>query len=164
MQAVPKDTIVPLVIGLVRAIRECCQRQEMEMCRELTLTPSQLACLMAVPAQAEEFNVHQVAEVMGLSPSRASRIVDSLACDGLLYRRTADNDRRIQVLALTPAGNKKWHTACDLLAERKEAAIQLPPEGCRELAEKLRCWSTHGNLGPAGVNVPKASGAHCLAL
>ena len=76
------------------------------MCQKLGLTASQFACLLALPEQAGEFNVHQVAEVMGLSPSRTSRIVDSLVRDGLLSRRTLDSDRRTQLVALTSTGGR----------------------------------------------------------
>ena len=77
------------MIGLVRAMRDCCQRQEGEMCHKLSLTASQFACLLAMP-ETGELTVHQVAKVMGLSPSRASRIVDSLVREGLLERQTTD--------------------------------------------------------------------------
>ncbi|MGB8218499.1 MAG: MarR family transcriptional regulator, partial [Candidatus Methanoperedens sp.] len=97
MKVAQENTVVPLLLGLVRSVRDYCQRQEMEMCRKLVLTPSQLACILTVPVHADEFNVDQVAKVMGLSLSRASRVVDSLVCRGSLYRRTADSDRRIHL-------------------------------------------------------------------
>ena len=103
MQGPPENHTIPRLIGLVRALRDCCQRQEGEMCHKLSLTPSQFTCLLAMP-ETGDLTVHQVAKVMGLSPSRASRIVDSLVRDGLLERRTTDKDRRRQFLALTAAG------------------------------------------------------------
>ena len=84
MKSVSRNRAVPLLIGLVRTMRDCCQRQEGQMCRKLALTPSQFACLLAMPEPAGELNVHQVAKVMGLSASRTSRIVDSLVRGGLL--------------------------------------------------------------------------------
>ncbi len=103
MQGPPENHTIPPLIGLVRTLRDCCQRQEGEMCHKLSLTPSQFTCLLAMP-ETGDLTVHQVAKVMGLSPSRASRIVDSLVRDGLLERRTTDKDRRRQFLALTTAG------------------------------------------------------------
>ena len=109
------------------------------MCRKLALTPSQFACLLAMPEPAGEFNVQQVAKVMGLSPSRASRIVDSLVRGGLLARRTLDSDRRTQLVTLTPAGQEKWQVAQKLLAEcEKKLLAHLPPQRSRELAETLK--------------------------
>ncbi len=93
------------------------------MCHQLALTASQFACLLAMP-ETGELTVHQVAKAMGLSPSRASRIVDSFVRTGLLDRKTSDQDRRRQLLALTPAGRTKWQTAHRLLAGvRAEAVI-----------------------------------------
>ena len=139
MKVAPQNTVVPLLIGLIRTIRDCCLRQETEMCRKLVLTPSQLACLLAVPAQAKEFNVEQVAKVMGLSPSRTGRVIDSLVRSGLLCRRTADSDRRIHLLALTPAGGKKCHEAGILLVEcEKNLLSKLPHQRSKELEEALK--------------------------
>jgi DNA-binding MarR family transcriptional regulator len=120
-------------------MRDCCQQQEGKMCRKLGLTPSQFACLVAMPEQAGEFNVHEVAEIMGLSPSRASRIIDSLVRSGLFSRRTLDRDRRTQLVALTPTGQERWQEAHRLLAEcERRLLAHLPPQRKQELAETLK--------------------------
>jgi DNA-binding MarR family transcriptional regulator len=139
MKGASKNPAVPLLTGLVRTIRDCCQRQEGVMCRKLALTPSQFACLVAMPEPAAEPNVHQVAKVLGLSPSRASRIVDSLVRAGLLARRTLDQDRRTQLVSLTAAGQEKWQEAQRLLTEcERRLLAHLPPQRTRELAETLK--------------------------
>jgi DNA-binding MarR family transcriptional regulator len=139
MEVAPKNTAVPLLTGLVRTMRDCCQRQEGVMCGKLGLNPSQFACLLAMPEQAGEFTVHEVAEVMGLSPSRTSRIVDSLVRAGLLARRSLDSDRRTQLVTLTAAGQEKWHEAHRLLAEcEKRLLAHLSPQHKQELAETLK--------------------------
>jgi DNA-binding MarR family transcriptional regulator len=141
------------LLGLVRAMRDCCQRQEGEMCRKLALTASQFACLLAMPEPDGELNVHQVAKVMGLSASRASRIVDSLVHAGLLDRRTMDSDRRTQLVTLTTGGREKWQLAHQLLAEcEKKLLSHLPPRRGQEMQETLqtliKAWGT--GLWPAG--------------
>lgn len=139
MKSATQNPAIPLLTGLVRTIRDCCQRQEGVMCRKLALTPSQFACLVAMPEPAAELNVHQVAQVMGLSPSRASRIVDSLVRAGLFSRRTMDNDRRTQLVALTSFGQEKWQEAQKLLTEcERRLLAHLPPQRTRELAETLK--------------------------
>ena len=139
MKNVAQNPAVPLLIGLVRTIRDCCQRQDGMMCRKLALTPSQFACLVAMPEPAIELNVRHVAKVMGLSHSRASRIVDSLVRAGLLDRRTMDTDRRTQLVTLTPAGREKWHLSHQLLAEcEKKLLSHLPPQREQELEETLK--------------------------
>jgi len=130
---------LPLLVSLVRAMRDCCQRQEKEICRKLSLTPSELACLLAIQERDHKFSVHEVAKLMGLSQSRASRVIDSLACDGLLHRQTADSDRRTQLLALTPAGLKKWYAARKLMIECEQKVLaSLTPQKSREMEELLK--------------------------
>lgn len=138
MQGPPESQTVPRLIGLVRTLRDCCQRQEGEMCHQLSLTPSQFACLLVLPENGD-LTVHQIARVLGLSPSRASRIVDSLVRHGLLERRTTDQDRRRQFLALTAAGRTKWQTADELLVgcEQKLLSHLSAPQS-QELAEAFR--------------------------
>ena len=146
MKGVPQDPTVPLLTGLVRTIRDCCQRQEGVMCRKLALTPSQFACLVAMPEPAAELNVQQVAKVMGLSPSRASRVVDSLVRGGLFARRAMDHDRRTLLVSLTSTGQEKWQEAQTLLTEcERRLLAHLPPQPTRELAETLKTLiSAHG--------------------
>lgn len=139
MQGVPSNPAVPMLTGLVRTIRDCCQRQEGVMCRKLALTPSQFACLVAMPEPGAELSVHQVAKFMGLSPSRASRVVDSLVRAGLFSRRTMDHDRRTQLVSLTSIGQEKWQEAQKLLIEcEKRLLAHLPQQRTQELAETLR--------------------------
>jgi DNA-binding MarR family transcriptional regulator len=139
MKDAPKNTAVPLLTGLVRTMRDCCQRQEGRMCGKLGLNPSQFACLLAMPEQAGEFTVNEVAEVMGLSPSRTSRIIDSLVRASLFSRRTLDRDRRTQLVTLTSAGQEKWQEAHRLLAEcERRLLAHLSPQHKQALAETLK--------------------------
>jgi len=143
MKGVAQNPAVPLLTGLVRTIRDCCQRQEGVMCRKLALTPSQFACLVAVPSPDVELNVHQVAKVMGLSPSRTSRIVDALVRGGLFSRRTLESDRRTQLVTLTTDGQEKWQEAHKLLAECEKRLLgHLPPQRTEDLAETLKTLIT----------------------
>jgi len=146
MKDAPQNTAISL-LGLVRTMRDCCQRQEGEMCRKLALTASQFACLVVMPEQAGELNIHQMAKIMGVSPSRASRIIDSLARAGLLDRRTMDSDRRTQLVTLTPSGREKWQLAHKLLAEcEKRLLAHLAPQRGQEMQETLQtlinAWGT----------------------
>ncbi len=139
MKGVAPNPAVPLLTGLVRTIRDCCQRQEGVMCRKLALTPSQFACLVAMPSPAAELNVHQVAKVMGLSPSRTRRIVDALVRGGIFSRRTLESDRRTQLVALTASGRDKWQEAHKLLAECEKRLLgHLPQQRTEDLAETLK--------------------------
>ena len=139
MKDITQNSAVPLLTGLVRTIRDCCLQKEGMLCKKLRLTRSQFACLLALPEPAAQLNVHQVATAMGLSPSRACRVVDSLVRRSLLIRHALESDRRIQLVALTAAGRKKWQQAQKLLAECEEKLQeQLPAERTQELAETLQ--------------------------
>jgi DNA-binding MarR family transcriptional regulator len=138
MKRPPENPAIPRLIGLVRTLRDCCQRQEGEICHQLDLTASQFACLLAIP-ETSDLTVHQVAKAMGLSPSRASRIVDSLVRHGFLDRKTTDKDRRQQILALTPAGRTKWQTAHQLLVGCEQKLLShLSAQHSLELAEAFQ--------------------------
>jgi len=138
MESTPKNQTDLLLNGLVRSIRDCCQRKEGEMCQQLALTASQFACLLAMP-ETSALNVHQLGEALGLSPSRASRIVDSLVREGLFDRQTTDNDRRQQHLTLTSPGRAKWHKAHMLLMECEQKLLsQLSAQPSRDLEEALK--------------------------
>jgi len=148
MKGAPKNTAISL-LELVRTMRDCCQRQEGEMCRKLAVTASQFGCLLAMPEQAGELNVHQVATIMGLSASRASRIIDSLTRAGWLDRRTMDSDRRTQLVTLTPSGREKWQLAHKLLAEcEKKLLAHLPPQRSQEMQETLQTLINAWKTGP----------------
>jgi len=137
MEGSPDNPAIPPLIGLVRVMRDCCQRQEGEMCQKLGLNASQFACLLAMPKDAE-LNVQQIARVMELSPSRTSRIVDSLVQEGLLERKNSDNDRRQQHVILTAFGYQKLQTAYVLLAECEQKLFSyLSAQKSRELEELL---------------------------
>jgi DNA-binding MarR family transcriptional regulator len=139
MKDIPQSPAVPLLTGLVRTIRDCCQQKESDLCKKLGVTRSQFACLLALPEPAAELNVHQVSSAMGLSPSRACRVVDSLVKRGLLVRHAPDSDRRIQLVGLTAAGRKKWQQAQKLLGECEEKLREhLPAERTEELAKTLK--------------------------
>lgn len=135
----PKSPVVPPLVGLVRTIRDCCQRKEGELCRQLALTASQFACLLVLPEQAGELKMQQVAKVMGLSQSRASRVVDSLVRAGLLERRPLASDRRTQLVTLAPAGREKWQLAQKLLVECEEKLqAKLSEQRSQEMEATLR--------------------------
>jgi DNA-binding MarR family transcriptional regulator len=161
MSRFSETSAVPPLIGLVRAMRDCCQRQEGEMCHKLDLNVSQFACLLAMP-ETGELTVHQVAKAMELSPSRASRIVDSLVQENLLERKTSINDRRQQYLCLTSVGRAKWQTAHLLLAECEQKLLShLSGHKSKELEKLLTAVI---NAMTQGVWVKKAENGSALEV
>jgi DNA-binding MarR family transcriptional regulator len=154
MKRIPLNQTVPLLIGLVRTIRDCCQRKEGEMCQELGLTSSQFSCLLAMP-ETGALNVHELGQAIGLSASRASRVTDSLVREGLLHRQTTDDDRRQQHLALTAAGCARWRQAHALLVDCEQRLLShLSAQQSRELEEALK---TVINALKEGAQAPRAA-------
>jgi MarR family transcriptional regulator, organic hydroperoxide resistance regulator len=143
----PQGTAIPPLINLVRAMRDCCQRQEGEICQKLGINVSQFACLLVMP-ETGELTIHQVAKAMELSPSRASRVVDSLVQENLLERKTSAQDRRQQDICLTSAGLSKWQTARLLLRECEQKLLtHLSTQKSQELEKLLTAVinaMTHG--------------------
>ncbi|GAA0945455.1 MarR family transcriptional regulator [Pseudonocardia zijingensis] len=69
----------------------------------LDLTPPQvglLGLIAASPGQSQQ----QVAQVLGMPPSRLVGLVDALADRGLVERRRNPDDRRLHALHITEAG------------------------------------------------------------
>lgn len=127
------------LISLIRALRACCEQREEEFCQRLGLTASQFSCLAAVPNQAEELSIQQIARLMNLSPSRASRVVDSMVITGLLVRRPLQTDRRTQLVAMTAKGKKIWQAVHRLLEDcEKRLRKQMKKRQPRELEEALQ--------------------------
>ena len=137
MEGSMETPAVPKLISLVRAMRDCCQRQEGKICQELALTASQFACLVALPTSGD-LTVQQVAAVMRLSPSRASRVVESLVRAGLLERHNTSQDRRQQLVTLTAPGRVKWQKAQTLLVECEQKLLaHLSIQESKELEAAL---------------------------
>lgn len=105
------------LMNLVRMLRDCCQRKEDELCRQLSLNNSQYACLLLFPASGT-VGVNELSRIIHLSPSRTSRVAETLVRGGFLSRRTPASDRRSQLLSLTPQGR------------RAKAAIERLTAGC----------------------------------
>jgi DNA-binding MarR family transcriptional regulator len=87
----------------MRMLSECCRRKEHDICRRLSLSSAQLACLMSFP-EKEDAGVVRVSERLELSPFRVSRIVGSLVRRGLVARERSTSDRRREKLDLTQKG------------------------------------------------------------
>jgi MarR family transcriptional regulator, organic hydroperoxide resistance regulator len=107
------------------------------ICDDLDLTPMQGQSLKALdPDRPVAMSV--LADALICDASNVTGIVDKLESRGLIIRQGAENDRRIKMLAVTPAGRQ--------LREQLIARSQVPPAAVsampvaarRELAEVLR--------------------------
>jgi DNA-binding MarR family transcriptional regulator len=93
---------------------------------EFDLTVQQVFALKQL-GRERPMAMSELASSLGCDASNVTSIVDRLESRGLLDRRSADHDRRIKALVMTPAGIE--------LRDRIEARMQDPP-------------ATLGNLSP----------------
>ncbi|MDO5744063.1 MAG: MarR family transcriptional regulator [Micrococcaceae bacterium] len=105
--------------------------------RELGITPAEAGVLRIVGRQAG-INQRELAERLGLAPSRMVPLIDSLQASGLVIRSRSATDRRNQELQLTEQGQELLANL-RAVAEEQEAAIAegLDPADRAHLYELL---------------------------
>ncbi len=81
--------------------------------------------------------MNELAGAMGCDPSYVTWIADQLEANGLAERRLAAHDRRVKVLALTPAGVETREQLLDRLAQTPFAIDQLSAAETRTLSDLL---------------------------
>lgn len=87
---------------------------------QLQLTPPH-AGLLGVLKRSGGQSQQDVAEHLGLHPSRMVALVDELEAKGLIQRRANPDDRRVYALFLTPAGEKALRDIARVQGEHAEA-------------------------------------------
>ena len=80
-----------------------CQEKESRLADEHNLLEAELKCLRLMASQ-ESLNNKDVAEIMSLSPSRITRIMDGLVKKGYMIREIDKDDRRNMKIALSKRG------------------------------------------------------------
>ena len=77
-----------------------CQEKESRLADEHNLLEAELKCLRLMTFE-ESLNNKDIAEIMNLSPSRITRIMDGLVKKGYMLREIDKNDRRNMKIALS---------------------------------------------------------------
>ncbi len=109
---------------------------------EAELTPPQLRVLMIIATRGP-LNLTDLALVMAVHPSNATRAADRLVTGGFLDRQESVVDRRRTVLSLTPAGR----ALVDAIVERRRATFEevlarMTERQQRALATGLAAFAT----------------------
>ncbi|MCK6615511.1 MAG: MarR family transcriptional regulator [Ignavibacteriaceae bacterium] len=89
---------------LTYKILDSCHRKEEMRVRQFHLTQAEFRCLRLIHV-SQSINSKVVAERMCLSPSRCTRIINSLVQKGFVERHEEPNDRRNMRLSLTLDGD-----------------------------------------------------------
>jgi DNA-binding MarR family transcriptional regulator len=108
-----------------------------ELTRDLGLTTARWQVIGAIAVSA--LTVPQIARTMGLTRQSVQRIVDLLACEGIVELVPNPRHRRAMLVRLTAAGRTKLNQ----ISERQHVwanrmAEDLSPERLVELTETLR--------------------------
>jgi len=88
---------------LILAIKQKCQCNEGQIQQELGLSQAEFNGLLVLDG-GREISGCAFAERMGLSPSRGSRVLNTLVLGGYVQTRTSREDRRTVLISLTPDG------------------------------------------------------------
>jgi MarR family 2-MHQ and catechol resistance regulon transcriptional repressor len=128
--------------------RICCHDVSVTQCHAL-----------GVLAQRDELTLNELATVLYLDKSTASRVVDALVTKGYVTRTPHPGDRRALQLALTPAGRALYEQIDgELLAELRTVAAGFAPEVRQAMTRMLgELLSAAGSrFLPDGCCVPAA--------
>lgn len=100
----PKRDFCKQVTTITNALLNWCEKKERLLITETGATSVELRALQAVGT--EKLPMRRLAQQMELSPSRATRIVDSLSRKQLIQREQCPDDRRLCKVSLTRQGKQ----------------------------------------------------------
>ncbi|MEI4273158.1 MarR family transcriptional regulator [Klenkia sp. LSe6-5] len=95
------------------------------------LTPVQLSGLRLIAGLETGATVAQVADVLGVVPSNASRLVDRLVAFGVVHRARARSDRREVRVTLSGAGRRLLEQVDAAQVQHLQRAIADMPDAER---------------------------------
>ena len=104
------------IMEVVMELRRCCEAKEETIRHELGLSPAEYTCLSVFPVDTE-LSLAEASNLMGITPSRGSRVVDRLVGKQLISRQGDVRDRRLVSLRLTDKGVKAHNELVECLAQ-----------------------------------------------
>lgn len=105
--------------------------------QQLDLHPMQFHALRLLEPGAAK-SMRELADSLICDASNVTGIVDRLEERGLIERRAVAHDRRVKLLALTPAGEDLREQALSRMAEPPDQVRALPLEDQRALRDALQ--------------------------
>jgi DNA-binding MarR family transcriptional regulator len=129
----PAGEITALLAVLVPLV----ERRFVHVSAELGLNKAQAQLLAQLPAD-EALSQREMSQRLRCAPSSVVGLIDSLEERGWLTRHVDSNDRRVNVLVLTPAGKKAREELLARLLTPPETIRRLPMKTQRELRDIVR--------------------------
>lgn len=157
-----EDQLVDAVLGASRALVAVAARSLGDLAEDVTL--AQYRVLVELAARGPH-RVAELAGVLGVESSTATRMCDRLVRKRLIHRRRENRDRRAVQVALTPGGR----SLVDRVTRRRRHEItrilkRLPPRDRAAVLRALRAfadaagtvpeqdWSLGWNLTPDPID------------
>ncbi|WP_035848998.1 MarR family winged helix-turn-helix transcriptional regulator [Kitasatospora azatica] len=137
MPPTPSDELARQVTGLFAAINRRYAQESEAAAGTHELTPLQAKALLAAE---QPVPMRRIAEHLHAEPSNVTAIIDRLEARGLVERRPDPGDRRVKLVAATPAGRT---VVTDLRTRMPFAGSPLAPlsedqrESLRELLQLI---------------------------
>ncbi|MEV7095777.1 MarR family transcriptional regulator [Amycolatopsis sp. NPDC051045] len=108
------------------------QRRYAQICAEYDLTPSQATLLCAV--RNEPRQMAYLAASLGMTKNALSQLVDRTERRGLVSRASSEQDRRVIMLGVTPAGKVLAEAVfAETVKRLPDVAENLDADGQRDL-------------------------------
>ena len=107
-----------------------------EIAAQVELAPAQMWAMLALDPAAPK-PMSELAVRLRCDNSNVTGIVDRLEARGLVERRPGEHDRRMKMVAVTPAGVELRDRALALLSRPPEPLASLPEEDARALRDIL---------------------------
>lgn len=128
------------IMSMIYQMKRKCAHIDQKLMEQLKISPSELLFFSSLD-NCTVINSNELARVMGLSPSRVSRIVDMLVINGYLERNIDSTDRRAITICLTSKGEGiKKKIDKERLQCEKQILKVLPDEELirfREILDKI---------------------------
>jgi DNA-binding MarR family transcriptional regulator len=91
---------------LIAKLFQCCQERMQYQCERFELPDAEFRCL-ALFGEERYLTAKSIAHRMNVVKSRVSKIIDGLIKKNLVQRTRDPEDSRVQLLSLTPEGQRK---------------------------------------------------------
>jgi DNA-binding MarR family transcriptional regulator len=129
---------------------EHCQEKRERIAAELELTVAEFKLFRAFRTD-QVLSVNELAERLGLSPSRLTRIIDVLEEKRLVRRAISTRDRRVMDISLTDVGHTVQRRLEDTYVRTHEDILRFLPSGTtngvliamRKLRDAMKEWDKH---------------------
>lgn len=127
--ALPRQT--DSFLRAVESLLESCRMRDREAIRSHGLTPNQWYALRALEA-GRKLPMRELAHLLGLTPSGATRLTETLVARGLVIRYFRREDRRVCCVGLSEEGGALVRRHGRELRERARSALRRLPAPQRE--------------------------------